>query len=128
MVTAEDAPEAPLVAATPSAAWQYVLGLIRQERMKNGITKSSISISGPDSFGFSYPDVAYCIEGLEGADQCKEYVCRKIRDMQKTKSYRTADSTAESQASYKEEVTLPVAFAQKREEGGSTIQEKRVKE
>lgn len=111
MVTAEDAPEEPLVAATPSAAWASVLGLIREERMKNGITKSSISISGPDSFGFSYPDVAYCIEGLEGADQCKEYICRKIRDMQKTRSCRAADAAVESHASYKEEVNLPVAFA-----------------
>ncbi|KAK8817052.1 hypothetical protein WA556_002950, partial [Blastocystis sp. ATCC 50177/Nand II] len=127
MVTAEDAPEEPLVAATPSAAWQYVLGLIREERMKNGITKSSISISGPDSFGFSYPDVAYCIEGLEGADQCKEYICRKIRDMQKTRSCRAADAAVESHASYKEEVNLPVAFAQKREDGGCMIKEKRVK-
>lgn len=128
MVTAEDAPDAPMVATTASAAWQYVLAMIRQERMKKGIMKSSISISGPDSFGFSHPDVAYCIEGLEGADQCKEYICRKIRDMQKMKSSRNVDATAESQVNYKEEVNLPVTFAQKREGEGCMINEKRMKE
>lgn len=45
--------------------------------------RSSISISGPDCYGLSSPEVIRCIEGLEGAELCDEYVKRKRQEYEK---------------------------------------------
>lgn len=39
------------------------------------------SVNGPDAFGLTLPEVAVCIEGLDRADQCKEYIFRRVRLM-----------------------------------------------
>ena len=122
-----------MVSTTASAAWQLVLGQIRQERLKNGISKSSISISGPDSFGFSYPDVAYCIEGLDGSELCTDYVCRKIRDLQKARNGKGGEMgmNGEDSLLYHREnagPTLPTPMTEKRDGQETNIETKRVKE
>ena len=53
---------------------------VKTAKSKDGTIKNTVSISGPEYFGYSYPEVAYLIEGLSCADMCKNYVCRKIRD------------------------------------------------
>ena len=53
--------------------------MVRKERTRLGLGKTGTAVSGPEFFGFAMPEVASCIEGLEGAELCKNYVCRCLR-------------------------------------------------
>lgn len=44
-----------------------------------GLPKTGTAVSGPEFFGFAMPEVAACIEGLEGAEECSKYVFRCLR-------------------------------------------------
>lgn len=65
---------------SPDSSWKIVLERINIAKKNAGINESTTTINGIDFFGLSYPEVSYCIEGLEGADRCKDYICRKLRD------------------------------------------------
>lgn len=79
-VTASDAQESPFISNSATQCWKQVMDAVKTAKSKDGTIKNTVSISGPEYFGYSYPEVAYLIEGLSCADMCKNYVCRKIRD------------------------------------------------
>lgn len=67
-------------------------------------------MSGPEFFGYSYPEVAYLIEGLDYADMCKNYLCRKIRDNNRVQKKETpVVKNSDNQ------MTMTTSFAVKRE-------------
>lgn len=68
---------------SPDSSWKMVLERINIAKKSAGITEFTTTINGFDCFGLSYPEVAYCIEGLDCANLCQEYVCRKLRDHEK---------------------------------------------
>ena len=78
-VTAHDDPNHPIYGSTATACWSTVLNMVRKERTRLGLGKTGTAVSGPEFFGFAMPEVASCIEGLEGAELCKNYVCRCLR-------------------------------------------------
>ena len=79
-VTASDAKESPFIANSATQCWKQVMDAVKTAKSKDGTIKNTVSVNGPEYFGYSYPEVAYLIEGLSCADMCKNYVCRKIRD------------------------------------------------
>ena len=64
-----------------------VLEKVKEAERKKGISRNMISISGPELFGYGYLEVSYCIEGLEGAEHCKNYVCQKLREKPHVSGY-----------------------------------------
>lgn len=67
------------MASTPTGCWSSILQKVRNERAKKGLGKTGTAVSGPEFFGYAMPEVAACIEGLDGAETCKMYVCRCLR-------------------------------------------------
>ena len=78
-VTATDDQEHPIQASTPTGCWSNILNRVRKERAKLGLGKTGTAVSGPEFFGFAMPEVAACIEGLEGSELCRDYVNRCLR-------------------------------------------------
>lgn len=78
-VTAHDDPDNPVQGSTATACWSMVLGKVRKERNRMGLGRTGTAVSGPEFFGYAMPEVAACIEGLDGAETCKNYVCRCLR-------------------------------------------------
>lgn len=78
-VTATDDQEHPIQASTPTGCWSTILSRVRKERTKLGLGKTGTAVSGPEFFGFAMPEVAACIEGLEGSELCRDYVNRCLR-------------------------------------------------
>ena len=94
VVTAMDDPDHPVYGITATACWSVVLNMVRKERAKMGLGKTGTAVSGPEFFGFAMPEVAACIEGLEGSDQCKRYICRCLRLDSGRKKYSCSRRTA----------------------------------
>ena len=69
----------PVVASTATACWTTVLHRVSKERSKLGLGKTGTAVSGPEFFGFAMPEIAACIEGLDGAELCKQYIPRCLR-------------------------------------------------
>ena len=78
-VTASDDPDHPIRAQTATACWTTILQRVSKERKAMGLSKTGTAVSGPEFFGYAMPEIAACIEGLEGAEQCKKYVPRCLR-------------------------------------------------
>lgn len=78
-VTASDDPDHPIRAQTATACWTTILQRVSKERRAMGLGKTGTAVSGPEFFGYAMPEIAACIEGLEGAEQCKKYVPRCLR-------------------------------------------------
>jgi hypothetical protein len=73
-LTAEDAPGAPIVSdSTSTRAWNMCLQMIEAKKKELGMPPSGILISGPNFFGLTNKAVILLLEGLEGADKCKNY-------------------------------------------------------
>ena len=78
-VTASDGLDNPIQGSTATACWSTILNKVRKERTRQGLGKTGTAVSGPEFFGYAMPEIAACIEGLDGADTCKNYVCRCLR-------------------------------------------------
>ena len=78
-VTASDDLDNPIQGSTTTACWSTILNKVRKERTRQGLGKTGTAVSGPEFFGYAMPEIAACIEGLDGADTCKNYVCRCLR-------------------------------------------------
>ena len=78
-VTASDDLDNPIQGSTATACWSTILNKVRKERTRQGLGKTGTAVSGPEFFGYAMPEIAACIEGLDGADTCKNYVCRCLR-------------------------------------------------
>ena len=78
-VTASDDPNHPFTASTATGCWSAILQKVRVERTRMGLGKTGTAVSGPEFFGFAMPEVAACIEGLPGGENCKSYICRCLR-------------------------------------------------
>lgn len=94
VVTAMDDPDHPVYGITATACWSVILNMVRKERARMGLGKTGTAVSGPEFFGFAMPEVAACIEGLEGSDQCKRYICRCLRLDSGRKKYSCSRRTA----------------------------------
>ena len=78
-MTAHDDPNNPMQGPTATACWSMILSKVRKERNRLGLGKTGTAVSGPEFFGYAMPEIAACIEGLDGAETCKNYVCRCLR-------------------------------------------------
>lgn len=78
-VTANDDPDNPVQGSTATACWSTILNKVRKERNRLGLGKTGTAVSGPEFFGYAMPEIAACIEGLDGAETCKNYICRCLR-------------------------------------------------
>ena len=78
-MTASDDPDHPIRAQTATACWTTILQRVSKERKAMGLGKTGTAVSGPEFFGYAMPEIAACIEGLEGAEQCKKYIPRCLR-------------------------------------------------
>ena len=78
-VTASDDPDHPFTAPTATGCWSAILARVRKERSKLGLGKTGTAVSGPEFFGFAMPEIAACIEGLPGSENCRDYICRCLR-------------------------------------------------
>ena len=78
-MTASDHPDHPIRAQTATACWTTILQRVSKERKAMGLGKTGTAVSGPEFFGYAMPEIAACIEGLEGAEQCKKYIPRCLR-------------------------------------------------
>lgn len=78
-VTASDDPDNPIQGSTATACWSTILNKVRKERTRQGLGKTGTAVSGPEFFGYAMPEIAACIEGLDGAETCKNYICRCLR-------------------------------------------------
>ena len=56
-----------------------MLELLNAQEQKLGRQPTRYVVNGSEAFGFGLPEVAVYIEGMEGADLCKNYVFRKLR-------------------------------------------------
>lgn len=56
--------------------------LLNEQEKKLGRTPTRCMMNGSEVFGFALPEVAMCIEGMDGADQCKNYIFRRLRHIQ----------------------------------------------
>lgn len=68
-VTAEDDPDHPFEASSPSQAWKLVLDNVSKIKPEAKRT----SVSGPEYFGFSHPKIAELIAKLPGSEACARY-------------------------------------------------------
>lgn len=73
-----------------------------------GLGKTGTAVSGPEFFGFAMPEVAACIEGLPGGENCKSYICRCLRldTNRKGKSKRLNRRSAPANMNFIEEEEL----------------------
>ena len=76
---ADDMPGRPVVARSPTDAWLRVLKMLNEQEMRMGREPTKFVVNGADAFGFGFPEIAMCIEGLDGAELCVKYVFRKLR-------------------------------------------------
>ena len=74
-MTAEDAPSQPISTPSPSTSWAIILERIAQLEGKRIVQ----AVNGFDIFGLTIPEVHTCIEGLDRAEQCKEYKFQRLR-------------------------------------------------
>ena len=74
VLTAADAPDEPIVSdSTPGRAWSMVLGRTESKKKEMGLPPSGLAISGPNFFGLTNPRTVLFLEGLKGAEKCKNY-------------------------------------------------------
>ena len=76
---AEDMPGRPVVARSATDAWLRVLKMLNDQELRMGREPTKFVVNGADAFGFGFPEIATCIEGLDGAELCTKYVFRKLR-------------------------------------------------
>ena len=107
-VTASDDPNHPFTASTATGCWSAILQKVRVERTRMGLGKTGTAVSGPEFFGFAMPEVAACIEGLPGGENCKSYICRCLRldTNRKGKSKRLNRRNAPASMNFIEEEEL----------------------
>ncbi|EAY14498.1 F/Y-rich N-terminus family protein [Trichomonas vaginalis G3] len=72
-VSMEDNPEVKYEGNSPTSPWTLILKRILELRTQ---TPKALSISGPDIYGLAHPAVVYCIQNMEGADKCVNYIPR----------------------------------------------------
>ncbi|KAK8805133.1 hypothetical protein WA588_000077, partial [Blastocystis sp. NMH] len=78
-VIAEDMPGRSVVARSATDAWLRVLKMLNDQELRMGREPTKFVVNGADAFGFGFPEIATCIEGLDGAELCTKYVFRKLR-------------------------------------------------
>lgn len=107
-MTASDDPKHPFTASTATGCWSAILQKVRVERTRMGLGKTGTAVSGPEFFGFAMPEVAACIEGLPGGENCKSYICRCLRldTNRKGKSKRLNRRNAPANMNFIEEEEL----------------------
>ena len=107
-MTASDDPKHPFTASTATGCWSAILQKVRVERTRMGLGKTGTAVSGPEFFGFAMPEVAACIEGLPGGENCKSYICRCLRldTNRKGKSKRLNRRSAPANMNFIEEEEL----------------------
>jgi len=71
-VTPSDDPENYVEAASASSAWKTILNRINEAKPAAD-KRASVSVSGPEYFGFGVPTVAELIAQLPDADKCIHY-------------------------------------------------------
>ncbi|VDC05523.1 unnamed protein product [Peniophora sp. CBMAI 1063] len=69
-IIADDQPEKPIVAGTPTGAWSVVVRAANHIRNR----AHSNSVSGPDFFGLGQNTIKHLIQQLPDADRLKDYV------------------------------------------------------
>ena len=72
-VTSSDSPNTPLVSYSPHSAFQVLAGLLYDVANSSLISRRNDAPGGWERFGLTHPLVRYCIEGLEGVEQCVGY-------------------------------------------------------
>ena len=78
---ASDNPNFCFVSDSMTASWLRVLDAVKEAMIKEKLdyNRLDFAMNGADYFGISNPEVLMCIEGLEGARECKDYICWKVR-------------------------------------------------
>lgn len=112
-MTPTDDLDHPITASTATGCWSTILARVRKERCRLGLGKTGTAVSGPEFFGFAMPEVAACIEGLEGSDTCKDYVYRCLR-METSRKGKTRLTTRKPKTSFIEEDVTEVKHAPRR--------------
>ena len=69
-IIADDLPDKPIVAGTPTGAWSVVVRAANHIRNR----VHSNSVSGPDFFGLGQNTIKHLIQQLPDADRLKDYV------------------------------------------------------
>lgn len=69
VLTPEDQPDTPIIAATPTGAWTAAMR--RANDLRNRSTTNSAS--GPEYFGLANPVITYLIQNLPNARSCENY-------------------------------------------------------
>lgn len=64
---------------SPTSAWNEILNMVKNKKVKMGLPKSGTAISGPDYYGYTLEPVCTLIEGLENAEKCNKYIFRYQR-------------------------------------------------
>ena len=72
-VTSSDSPNTPLVSYSPHTAFQLLVGLLYDVADCSLISRRNDAPGGYERFGLTHPLVRYCIERLEGVEQCVGY-------------------------------------------------------
>lgn len=77
-VSMEDNPEVKYEGNSPTSPWTLILKRILDLREVTKSTPKALSISGPDYYGLASAPVIYCIQNMEGADKCVNYIPRQF--------------------------------------------------
>ena len=72
-VTSSDSPNTPLVSYSPHSAFQVLAGLLYDVADCSLISRRNDAPGGWERFGLTHPLVRYCVEQLEGVEQCVGY-------------------------------------------------------
>ena len=67
------------MARSATDVWLRVLKMLNEQEIRMGREPTKFVVNGAEAFGFGFPEVAMCIEGLDGAELCVNYVFRKLR-------------------------------------------------
>ena len=73
-VTSSDSPKTPLVSYSPHTAFQLLAGLLYDVADCSLISRRNDAPGGWERFGLAHPLVRYCIERMEGVEQCVGYM------------------------------------------------------
>ena len=72
-VTSSDSPNTPLVSYSPHTAFQVLAGLLYDMADSSLISRRNDAPGGWERFGLTHPLVRYCVERLDGVEQCVGY-------------------------------------------------------